>query len=303
MSYTDTFFDACTSGDVESLKKVIDYVDINAQTKLAMNSNQTGLMLACEKGHYDVVKFLFNYDVANRKNRSALLTSIFNYHNIIDFNKYILLYHKSAFINACKNGNLDILKLFLENKNVNVDVYGIFMAYKKEKYEAIKLIFSYDRVDVNKLINGSGILYAVCRDNKLDLLEVLLKNKNLDINLTNSYGDTGLIIACGKGNFDIVKKLLEDDRTCINAVNNNGDSALMTACISGEYNIVNLLLKNENINVNIVNKNKNSAYDLARVREHTNIMDLISESGKVCKEKEVLNFTNFIDKCYDYFMS
>ena len=80
---------------------------------------------------------------------------------------------------------------------------------------------------------------------------LLLKNKNLDINLKNANNDTPLICACYKGYGKILKLLLEFDDILLNEQNNHGISGFMYGCMNGNMEIIDLLISCQNLDFSL----------------------------------------------------
>jgi ankyrin repeat protein len=63
---------------------------------------------------------------------------------------------------------------------------------------------------------------------------MLLKHKNIDVNLQDKDGNTALNWACARDQEEIVAILLQDERINIDLQNNEGQSALVIALIVRE---------------------------------------------------------------------
>jgi len=116
-----------------------------------------------------------------------------------------------------------------------------------------------------------------------DIIKSLLQYR-AKVNLTNSYKDTALILACRYGLKNVVEILLNESRQLdldigINMLDRYGNTALHNACKKNYTSIVKLLLQHESINVNIQNQNGNSALMIA---VYENNLEIIHELLK-CK--------------------
>merc|ERR1719318_2101828 len=80
------------------------------------------------------------------------------------------------------------------------------------------------------------------------VVEILVARKECDINLSDKYGFTALILAAGMGNFEIVKLLTVSPRVDVNVV--EGNTCLITACYKNHPLIVARLLARPDVNPN-----------------------------------------------------
>jgi hypothetical protein len=88
--------------------------------------------------------------------------------------------------------------------------------------------------------------FEACKSGRILDIEFLLKEKNVDINCSSDYNDTGLMYACINGQFDTVRYLLTDKtlkhHSKIELSNNNQDTALSLSCYYNRMDIVRYLL-------------------------------------------------------------
>ena len=148
----------------------------------------------------------------------------------------------TALMLACAKGQLEIAKILLNNKRIDVGMTN------GNKDTALLLAAQNGHVDiVNELIiNGAGInatnsqnctpLIVAARDGHDKVVEALLKVKNIAINTQSSNGDSALMLAVQNGHTAIVKTLL-DNKADINLKNAAGSTALMIAVSRGDSDI------------------------------------------------------------------
>jgi ankyrin repeat protein len=118
----------------------------------------------------------------------------------------------------------------------------------------------------------------------MELIFINLKNtqvcdlfiKNLNYNITDSDGDTLLIIASRLGLIDLVEGLLKIESIKIDYQNNNGNTAMMEAIYQKNFHIVNILLFAA-ADPFVLNKINENVYDYA-IRHNYN--DLVSNINK-----------------------
>ena len=99
----------------------------------------------------------------------------------------------TAFLNACKWGNADIVQLLLHNsKNTYLD----FNAVNKRGRTGLMLACKNGQVDV-----------------VLILIESIKKKYNIKLNIRDTFGKIALIIACQEEQFEIVRVIQNTDPT------------------------------------------------------------------------------------------
>jgi len=94
-------------------------------------------------------------------------------------------------------------------------------------------------------------LYEACSNGKVEEVQKLLQNSQININWQNQndYLRTPFSIACLEGHIEIVKLLLNDKRIDVNKTNKFGTTPFYVACC-GYTEIVKLLLNNNSFDIN-----------------------------------------------------
>jgi ankyrin repeat protein len=131
---------------------------------------------------------------------------------------------------ACENGNLDLVKLLLTDKDLPLKA--------KEYY-------------VTKQFEYSNSLIIACKNGHLDIAKYLLTSEDLK-NTKRSDNEIGaaLSTSAAYGHLDIVKFLLTDDNVDYIDIFENPNS-FISACGSGELEIVKYLLVSPDIKVHV----------------------------------------------------
>ena len=212
----------CEAGNLNKLKKIIIKHNIN------LHSNDLPLLeIACEEGHFDIVKFLLcsteikNHSLINNKNN---------------------IYINSPLIFACKNGHLDIVKFLLTSPELTTHSSIFEKTYIGEK----------------------TVLMVAAESGHLDILKFLLTNPQIkekaNINDKNGVGKSALIYACEAGQTEVVYYLLTSPETkdlvSVKDADMFGNNIFMLTCYEGHINIIKKLLSSDiknQIDVNQVN--------------------------------------------------
>lgn len=138
----------------------------------------------------------------------------------------------AEFQEACLRGKVGTVLRLLETGSININ-------------QAIRLEGSFR--------DKHTPLLEACDSGQVEVVEILLKQPDIDVNLPNKY-ITPLIQACQRGHTKIVELLLKQPGININALDNYssepGSTALWVACLLGHKDIVELLLGQPGIEVN-----------------------------------------------------
>ncbi len=146
-------------------------------------------------------------------------------------------------------------------------------------------------------VNEEAALIEASYKNNIEVVELLLANKTINVNLQNKNGYTAVIYASRNGNIEIVKLLLKVEAINVNLQNKSGYTALILASWNGYIEVVKLLLNIEIININIQDNTGQTALVIASRKGNIDVVKLllgkgatiISESNRYSKKiNEVL---------------
>lgn len=123
-----------------------------------------------------------------------------------------------------------------------------------------------------------------------NLLEAILYNRtkeitfliqaNANVNVSNEWGETPLILSAKSKNIDLENiQLLIKMNAKVNAASCYGNTALICATFSGRTDTVKLLLQSYYININAQNSRGNTALIWATIYGHTEIVRLLILAG------------------------
>jgi ankyrin repeat protein len=127
------------------------------------------IVLACFKGHTDIVKLLLD-----------------NNCHVIDNNGF-----SPALYCACRGGSVDVVDLLLRNKcNINqcqtrADTNLLIVACDKNQEAVAKMLLSYEACDVNITdCDNRNALHYACKNGQADVVELLLR-RHCNVNLND----------------------------------------------------------------------------------------------------------------------
>ncbi|XP_019862101.1 PREDICTED: serine/threonine-protein phosphatase 6 regulatory ankyrin repeat subunit B-like, partial [Amphimedon queenslandica] len=158
---------------------------------------------------------------------------------------------------ACSSGNLDLLKLLIEQYNLNRKIFSIPSSPEMAVLSGHVHILEWLRQEyhINVVSFKKGVLpfhAALC--NNLNCLKHLLNNYSFDINATDPTNDTKstlLHIACQEGHVALVlyltslpqcDHLVEEHQLDLTIKDYNGMAPVHVACEEGSLNIVKYII-------------------------------------------------------------
>ena len=131
-------------------------------------------------------------------------------------------------------------------KNSDGDT-ALMQAYRNERRaEALMQAYLKKRRLAEGLMQAFGVDTALMRTylngGYINVVKLLLKHKDIDVNAKNSDGYTVFMWASRDGHIGVVKLLLEHKDTDVNDKNSDGNTALIWASRNGHADVVELLL-------------------------------------------------------------
>lgn len=165
--------DASIKGQTEIIRFLTDYLDINIKNE----SNKTPLAAACSAGKLESVKMLIDLGAQ---------------HNYYSKNGLFPIHH------AAKSGQPEIIRYLVKNAKVNpnlktISLYQntpILVASQFGELECLKELI-YLKADLNITdVEGRHAIHDAAEFNQIPIIKYLLKNHQVDINLTTQNGLT-----------------------------------------------------------------------------------------------------------------
>ena len=88
---------------------------------------------------------------------------------------------------------------------------------------------------------GNPMLVLAIKDRSTKVTELLLQNRNIDVDLSNKYGETPLMMAAIEGDLPVVKTLILQNKARIDHI---GWTPLHYACAKGNLDVAKFLVAN-----------------------------------------------------------
>ena len=204
--------------------------DVNAKGR----NDYTPLHYGCEKGHFEIVKFLTNHPQCNIE---------------AEDNSNDRSLHK-----ACEfAGNVDIVRHLVIDKHCDVNAKGrndytpLHYGCEKGHFEIVKFLTNHPQCNIEAEDNcNDKPLHKACQfAENLDIVRHLVIDKHCDVNAKGWNGYTPLHYGCEKGHFVIVKILTNYPQCNIEAEDNLNRRPLHIAFNnrSPDMNIINYLVE------------------------------------------------------------
>ena len=241
-------FKAIDTKDIKIVDIVLKYNSEPSFINLIFNK-KTAINYAVSLNNLDIVKRLLSIkgidpSIYDQQGKNALTQAIslgsVEFSDIID--EILKFYDNEVHVNQWFID--DVYNKIGTKANYDSSNWPIFKKILKSKLKPNKTYFS----DCESGAICSFLVLA-CLNNDFEVVEVLLKIENSDVNLYDiRTGNTPLMIAINKKNIKIAELLIKNPKTNINWINQNNVSAITIAVKNNLIKIVDLLLKDERFN-------------------------------------------------------
>jgi len=135
---------------------------------------------------------------------------------------------------VCKKGNFDI-NLGCGYQNWLLLMYAVF----KDRKELVEYLLTDPHINVNHISNDCYAVLHCCK--QVSILRLLLGRRDIDVNIQNKWGQTGLHWACYWKRKACVRELLLDARINVLIRDNKGKTARDDALVNGYPGIAKIL--------------------------------------------------------------
>jgi len=146
---------------------------------------------------------------------------------------------------AIQERNLEIIKILLkEGADINFKSGLMTPLMKVAEIGALDILELFDKkkLQINQQISGSTALYIACSNGKAKIVEKLIQ-LGADINISNPFYGSPLMIAIKNKHYDIAYTLIGLQSINLERVDEDGASALILAAESNNERLVDLLVR------------------------------------------------------------
>ncbi|XP_041014779.1 ankyrin repeat-containing protein At2g01680 [Juglans microcarpa x Juglans regia] len=255
-----SFFSAVRSGDLDSLKQLLDKLTgaehsdgstVSDLMSLQNDAGETALYVAAENNLQELFTYLLRFsDLQTLKIRSKS--------------------DMDAFHVAAKRGHLGIVKELLGiwpelcNSCDSTNTSPLYSAAVQDHLDVVNTIMAADSGSVRIVRkNGKTALHTAARYGLLRIVKALIEHDPGIIRIKDKKGQTALHMAVKGQSPSVVEEILLADCSILNEHDKKGNTAVHIATRKGRSQILGLLLSFTSVDVNAINNQHETAMDLA----------------------------------------
>ncbi|KAK6931632.1 Ankyrin repeat [Dillenia turbinata] len=275
-----SFFSSVRSGDVDSLKQVVEKLtneegpdpdSISTLMPLKNDSGETALYIAADNNLQHVFTYLIQF--------CDLETAMIRSKSDLD-----------AFHVAAKRGHLGIVKELLEKWPMlckscdSTKTSPLYSAAVQDHLDIVNAILDVD-ANAARMVrkNGKTALHTAARYGLLRIVKVLVERDPEIVAIKDKKGQTALHMAVKGQDTAVVEELLSADFSVLNERDKKDNTAMHIATRKCRPQIVSFLLRYTSIEVNTINNQRETAMDLADKLQYgelaLEIMEALIEAG------------------------
>ncbi|KAF0698825.1 Aste57867_10574 [Aphanomyces stellatus] len=218
------FMLACSSGNKDMIELLLNHgrVDINAKNNLGMS----GFLLVCRNGDFEMIRLLLEHPLlkVSQENNDGWTAADF-----ISCKLHCATHDEDVINEVAENDKIvesigrilrrgGSLKHQMMTVSCKGECKGTVMnlaqwAHDKRWVEIDAQLRQGYLGDINKTFRGKTLLEICCKSGKSDLVELILRNKNVDVDFLNNDRESALDIAVSRKRVQCVKLLLSAGAT------------------------------------------------------------------------------------------
>ena len=223
-----------------------------------------------------------SYDVWNVSSKeSDTLSKLVKCHGERNAKGILALLGEKSMHSVCKSGSSGAMQLLLAcgvDPNLK-NKHGLTLlshASSLDHVDVLNVLLSNKDVNVDKGDkSGATAFFIACQKGHMNALKAMLSSDFIDFNKANKKGFTPLYIACKEGHLDIVKELLSTEEIDINQASLDGRTPLCGASQWGRLDVVETLLSIDGVKWKHSYKSKCRALWIACGRGHLDVVNAI----------------------------
>ena len=211
-----------------------------------------------------------------------------------DLNSEVIEDGTTGLMIAAAHGQRNVIKYLIEkgadvNRPNDFDYTPLMISIQQNHVEAVRFLIE-KGADVNaqNKLNETPFIFAVEACNA-EIVNLLIE-KDAQINIKTKIGQKPLLIAATKGCKEIVEILLQNGIEVDDASEIDSTTALMKAAKYGHFDLVKMLLE-KGAQINKRNRHGNTALMFAVQNNQTEIVKQLLEAGSDINDKNILGYT------------
>eukprot|EP01083_Nonionella_stella_P266127 900658_1 len=193
---------------------------------------------------------------------------------------------------AIQRGHVEVARLLVTCPNVDVnktDANGwtpLTRAIFFDHVPICQILLGSPNTDPNKIAHSLSPLHGAIWLGRIECMELLVTNKNVDMNKRSGASDQGstllhFAVKSRHISVQMFEMLVEVSKIDINSTDNDSNTILMDACAKGVHDFVELLLANARLNIHAADKNGQNAKSLALNGEIVALLDAETEHRQI----------------------
>lgn len=254
---------SCSFDRLDFVKYLVEekMVSVNSTNK----TQESCLTISITKNRLEIMKYLVdkgaNINQPNRFDQTPLYSAAW----CQKFEMVKILIDKGARLDLCSKkgetplciassvGDLEIVKCLIENgADFNFETKNgespLWLAAAHNRFEVLKYLVSSEKtkgkINLNQCDDhGNSVLLSCCYSPNLEIVQLLVQQKGINLNLQDTAKQTAIFLACSSGHFDLVKCLAEAGAD-LTLENINGNTLFWIACLHDRFEIIEYLGNN-----------------------------------------------------------
>ncbi len=186
---------------------------------------------------------------------------------------------------AAGRGHLTIVQALLSAPQINIDAKkfdgatALIVAAALDKDDVVKALIDHGaNVNITDNYGSTPLISAVADQGHLKTVQALLSAPQIDINTKNIYGANALLLAAALGKDDVVKALITHGAN-VNITDNYGWTPLMVAAEKGHLTSVQALLNAHSINIDTKKRGGATALFMAAYNSKDDVVKALIQKG------------------------
>ncbi|XP_048242523.1 ankyrin-3-like [Haliotis rufescens] len=268
---------ACDGGNVSIVKHLLSLKTFDIKRR-GGGSNQTAVMMAAERGLYDVYNLLVleGADLSQSEK-----------------------YNSDCLMLACEGGNVSTVKHLLSLKTFDIKRRGggsnqtaVMMAAERGLYDVYNLlVLEGADLSLTDELNRDCLMLA-CAKGNVSMAKHLLSLKTFDINRRWLLNHTAVMFAAERGHYHVYNLLVLEGAD-LSLTDFDNRNCLMLACDGGNVSIVKHLLSLKTFDVNRRGGSRKQTAVMMAAERGQNCLMLACEGGNVSIVKRSLSLKTF----------